>query len=152
MTAHCRYCRGGGGREDRLDENLGSVGILCSFWQSVRVESYIVIVSWVEQIIFVDLNIYLPLKNLGLAKWNFHRKQLPDSVFPALIHFPRRKWYPLLKTSPRPGTRKEPEPVAINLTTWKNFNMLYHFWLLTWGFWTPRAVVLKLFGFWAPLS
>lgn len=65
---------------------------------------------------------------------------------------PGRKWYALLKSSPQPGPTKQPEPVAINLTTWKHFKMLHHSWLLTCGSWTPpRAVVLKLFKVSRPL-
>ena len=104
---HGRCCSGGPGRETvRLDESFGSVDILWSVWQSVRGDSCIVMVPWVEETYFHGFKHLYSFENSGIGRWNFPRKQLLDSVFPAFIHFPRRKWYALLKTCPRPGTRK----------------------------------------------
>ena len=95
-------------RESELGKEYGFSGYL-------RGDSYIVHSALVE-------DYFQSFKHLDadLARWTFPRKQL-DIIFPALILFPERKWYAFLKSSPQPGLTKQPEPVAINLTTWEAF-------------------------------
>lgn len=82
VTAHCRCCHGGAGRETvRLDENFASVGILCSGWQSVIGESYIVIVSWVEENYFRGFKHLSSFEEFGLSQMELPQKAITRQCF-----------------------------------------------------------------------